>query len=226
MFDKPNPPAPTLSDHLFWKDEPDYQPSPIRPAKFMVWVVAAFGILMVLGVFGISFGLVYQVSHFWAWVILSYFVLVFGSSFVTSAVQKRKRKAIQQEISALQQRAREKTGAITMGSAIHVAGEPKLAREQNVVLALTPASLDIYDFNLASPIDRVPLCNITAIHTVVFDDERVPHLDTIDTTAQALQINFESGEIRYDCLFRTMHKVRPIDWYHALQKARFQATKT
>ncbi len=175
---------------------------------------------MVLGVFGISFGIVYQVSHFWAWAILIYFVLIFGTSFLTGAVQKRKRLAVQQEVNAIQRRAEEKACAIMIGSAKHVAGEPRLERDNNVVLALTPTSLDIYDYDHASPIDSVPIRNITAVYTVVFDDERVPHLDTIDSTAQALQISFESAGVRYDCLFRTMRKVRPIDWYHAIQQTR------
>ncbi len=223
MTDRPNSSAPIPSDQQFWKDEPDYQPSPIKLTKFVGWIVAAYGVIMVLGVFGIAFGFVYQISHFWAWVILAYFVFIFGTSFLTGAVQRRRRRVTQQEVAALQQRAQEKAAAITMGSAIHVAGEPKLEREQNVVLALTPASLDIYDYALASPIDSVPLRTITAVHTVVFDDERVPHLDTIDSTAQALQMSIESGGVRFDCLFRTMRKVRPIDWYHAIQKARSAA---
>ncbi len=70
MFDKPKPTTEASSGNLFWKDEPDYTPSLNKPAKFVTWMVAALGVFMVLGVFGITFGMVYQVSHFWAWVIL------------------------------------------------------------------------------------------------------------------------------------------------------------
>ncbi len=52
-------------------------------------------------------------------------------------------------------------------------------------------------------------------------DERIPHTDVINSTAQALQFTYKVNDREYTCLFRRMRKVHPIDWYHELQKARF-----
>ena len=110
-----------------------------------------------------------------------------------------------------------------MGSAIHVAGNPKLERDQGIVLALTADSLDFYTFDRDTPLDNIPLKQIMSVSTVVYDDERTPHLDTVDSTAQALQLSVKYGDNTYNCLIRSMRKVRPVDWYHAIQKQRIQA---
>jgi hypothetical protein len=55
---------------------------------------------------------------------------------------------------------------------------------------------------------------------VVYDDERVAHIDVIDSAAQALQLEFLWRGEKCACLFRRMINPRPIDWYDAIQKAR------
>jgi hypothetical protein len=109
-----------------------------------------------------------------------------------------------------------------IGSAIHVAGHPLLGREQPVVLALTSDGLKIFRYDDPVPVDILSLDQLTAIHAVVYDEDRIPHIDTVDSTAQALQITFKSRDKEFTCLFRRMLKVRPIDWYHEIQKARSQ----
>lgn len=188
--------------------------------------VKAIGVFMVLAVFGIAFGLVYQVSHFWAWGIVVYFVIVFGSAFISGRAQKKKQDLLRREITQIQARSAEKAGASLMGSAIHVAGDPRLEREQKIVLALTNSSLDLYTFGHDRPLDSIPLGQIAAIHTVVYDQEQTPHLDTVDSTAEPLQITVKSGDASYDILLRNMRKVHPIDWYQAIQNARLQVDKT
>jgi hypothetical protein len=54
----------------------------------------------------------------------------------------------------------------------------------------------------------------------VYDDERIPHIEAVDSTAQALQITFLREGKQFSALLRRMKKVRPIDWYHLLQKNR------
>jgi hypothetical protein len=83
-------------------------------------------------------------------------------------------------------------------------------------------NLAIYSYESDQPIDIIPLKHIANIHTVVYDDERIPHIDVVDSTAQALQLVLKYGEQEITCLFRRMKKVRPIDWYHVIQKSRAQ----
>jgi hypothetical protein len=45
----------------------------------------------------------------------------------------------------------------------------------------------------------------------------------IDSDAQALQITLKHQGREFACLFRRMGKARPVDWYHAIQKAIWQA---
>jgi hypothetical protein len=54
----------------------------------------------------------------------------------------------------------------------------------------------------------------------MYDDERTPHIDAVDSTAQALQIIFRREGREFTALLRSMKKLRPIDWYHTLQKSR------
>lgn len=125
-------------------------------------------------------------------------------------------------INEIQKIAREKIGATHLGSAIHVAGHPLLQREQPIVLALVGDQLNIYGYETSTPVDTILIKVIQSIHTVVYDDDRVPHIDVIDSAAQALQITFSWREQSCTCLFRRMRKVRPIDWYHAIQQKRLQ----
>ena len=122
----------------------------------------------------------------------------------------------------MQENAQRQAGATVMGSAIHVAGHPLLNREQEVVLALTPEGLKIFSYEDGHPLDILSVDHIAELHTVTYDDERIPHIDVINSTAQALQFTYKADGKEYTCLFRRMRKVRPIDWYHELQKARFE----
>ena len=107
-----------------------------------------------------------------------------------------------------------------IGSAIHVAGHPELDREQNVVLALTSPTLTIFSYDSDKPITVIPIQQIQSIQTVTYDDERIPHIEVVDSTAQAIQLILKFNDQEIPCLFRRMKKVRPIDWYHAIQKER------
>ncbi len=124
-------------------------------------------------------------------------------------------------IPVIQEKARQQSGASVIGSAVHVAGHPLLNRDQEVVLALTPEGLKIFSYEDVHPIDILSVNHIEDLHTVTYDDERIPHTDVINSTAQALQFTYKVNDREYTCLFRRMRKVHPIDWYHELQKARF-----
>ena len=133
--------------------------------------------------------------------------------------RQKQGEALRASAEEIQQRARERTGASTIGSAVHVAGHPLLSRDQPVVIALRDDQLSFFDYQGPNPIDTLPLRNLQTIHTVVYDEERVPHVEVIDSAAQALQLTFVWREQTCTCLFRQMRKVRPIDWYHAIQQA-------
>jgi DNA-directed RNA polymerase subunit RPC12/RpoP len=121
----------------------------------------------------------------------------------------------------IQQLAKDKIGASYLGSAIHTAGHPLLQVNQPVVLALKDSEFSIYAYDSPIPIDTLSVNELHAINPVVFDDDYVPHVGVIDNTAQALQISFQRQNVECVCSFRRMYKVRPIEWYHAIQKARF-----
>jgi hypothetical protein len=147
-----------------------------------------------------------------------FFILMLSLSYY----QIRRRRSLTTRVNQIQEEARLHTQASCIGSAVHVAGHPLLSRNQPVVLALKGDLLSIFSYDSPSPIDNLPVRQFQAICTVVYDDERVPHLEAIDSTAQALQITFSRAGENWTCLFRSMRKVRPIDWYHAIQQARFK----
>ncbi|OGO14051.1 MAG: hypothetical protein A2030_08140 [Chloroflexi bacterium RBG_19FT_COMBO_50_10] len=209
-------------DQPFWKDELDFQQLPGNFDRFARSILIVGRIFIFLWLFAILFGVFFEISPTFAWGLLISYIILFGIASLSGIYERKRRKLILQEISQIQQLAREKTGASLIGNAIHVAGNPRLNREQKVVLALTPSSLVIYPYDHGAPLDTISLKQITAIHTVVYDDERTPHLETVDSTAQALQLTIKYGDTAYDCLLRNMRKVRPIDWYHGIQKARIQ----
>ncbi len=121
----------------------------------------------------------------------------------------------------IQQQAQQLTGASTIGSMIHLAGHPLLSRDQPVVLALANDSLSIYDYTSPVPLDTLSPVDLLSVHTVVYDDDRIPHLEVIDSAAQAIQLEFTRYGKTWTCLFQHMQKLRPIDWYHAIQQAIF-----
>ena len=47
-------------------------------------------------------------------------------------------------------------------------------------------------------------------------------VDVVDSTAQAQQLILKYNEQEVARLFLRIKKVRPIDWYHAIQRARVQ----
>jgi hypothetical protein len=162
--------------------------------------------------------LLYLLAPILRWIWLIAIALMFG---LIIYLGNRKKLSLLQ-ITEIQQKAREQSGASVIGSAIHVAGHPLLEREQPVVLALTSDSLKIFGYDDQVPIDNILLNQMVALHTVVYDDERIPRIDIVDSTAQALQVTFKLQGKEFTCLFRRMLKVRPIDWYHEIQKARWQ----
>ena len=136
--------------------------------------------------------------------------VILWKRYLTRAEQKKKIRKLAQQT----------TGADVIGSAVHVAGHPLFERDQPVVLALKGDELSIHTYQSQVPVDVIRLDDIQAIHTVVYDDERVPHIDVIDSTAQALQVKVTTNRKEYTCLFRRLRNVRAIDWYHAVQKAK------
>ena len=141
--------------------------------------------------------------------------LIAGRFFLPQLKETQQAKAIR-----VQQLAKDKTGANYLGSAIHTAGYPLLQVNQPVVLALKDSELSIYSYNSSIPIDTFSVNELQAVNPVVFDDDYIPHVGVIDNTAQALQISFQRQNIDCICSFRRMYKVRPIEWFHAIQKAR------
>ena len=205
-------------DQAFWKDEPDQQAlSPQFTGVFMP-VFKVYGFVFALSIFALCFGLLYLLSPILAWFWLALLLLSYGFGFRL----RRQKKLELQEISAIQARATARIGASLLGSAVHVAGHPQLEREQNVVLALTFPNLSVYSYETDQALVIIPLEQIVSIQTVVYDEDRIPHVDVIDSTAQALQLKLKYNEQEVACLFRRMKKVRPIDWYHAIQRARVQ----
>jgi hypothetical protein len=204
------------TNHAFWKDEPELQSAKL-PNSFMPFfkIYSAFLLVFFAAIPVYFLGLISKYLGL-AWLGLMILLYVFA------IYQKRYRKKAASNVDEIQNNAKETIGAIQIGSAIHVAGHPLLQREQLIVLALVEDQLNIYGFETSTPFDTIYLKSIQEIHTVVYDDERVPHIDVIDSAAQALQITFSWHEQLCTCLFRCMRKVRPIDWYHVIQQKRLQ----
>jgi hypothetical protein len=215
-------PQASSNQQPFWEDELDpYSTRPVTSQRwFNVWAVS-FSVLITLFILCFSASLFAYVSPTlaWAWLILMAFPLVLALGGWRRG--KRQRSRIEQT----QERARLLTGASHIGSAVHVAGHPLLAREQRVVLALTDGHLSFYGYDSPTPIDTLPVVELRFVHTIVYDDERIPHFEVIDSTAQALELVFTRNGETWTCLFKQMRKIRPIDWYHAIQQARFSALR-
>jgi hypothetical protein len=207
------------SEQLFWKDDLEnsiiYKPTFLRIlgwyAKYVIVVVQ----LVVLVIPAVIFAYLSPI------LLYVWFAMV-GLIYVSWFFRRRQKQQSIQDINETQKIAREKIGATHLGSALHVAGHPLLQREQPIVLALVGDQLNIYGYETSTPLDTILLKVIQSIHTVAYDDDRVPHIDVIDNAAQALQITFSWREQSCTCLFRRMRKVRPIDWYHAIQQKRLQ----
>ena len=201
------------SSQSFWVDEPDFQP---KQFPFTGFTRFTYNMLRIIG---FTFFLFLQFAPILAWAWLLVFLAMIGFLIYPS----KRRKSSIADSTLIQNKARELSGAFLIGSAIHVAGHPSLERDQNVVLALTTDSLKIFNYVDPTPIVTIPLDQLVGVHTVVYDDDRTPHIDTIDSAAQALQITMSYQGREFPCLFRKMRKLRPIDWYHELQKALWQS---
>ncbi len=150
------------------------------------------------------------------WIFVAYeAVMISIRLFIPLFSETRQAKALR-----IQQLAKNKTGADYLGSAIHTAGHPLLKVNQPVVLALKESELSIYAYDSSIPVDTLSVNELQTVAPVVFDDDYIPHVGVIDNTAQALQISFQRQNVECVCSFRRMYKIRPIEWYQAIQKAR------
>ena len=208
------------SHQPFWQDEPD-QPYPQQTWKRIYPLMRVYGAIVTICILSIPTYMVYLLSPILAWIWVAFFAFLIGLSYYHS----RQRKNNIQNFLQTQQRAQDATGASMIGSAVHVAGIPELEREQNIVLALIAPNLVVYPYQSDQPLAVIPLQQIACVQTVVYDDDRIPHTDVIDSSAQAIQLIIKYGNQDVACLFRRMKKVRPIDWYHAIQRARIEEIK-
>jgi hypothetical protein len=203
------------SPQPFWIDKLD-ETSIQKVSKIFYPIFIINGVISVIFIIGFGW-ILFHIAHpilAWMWLVL------IAISTISGYIRKRHKKLEIQRVNDIQKRALEKTGASVMGSAIHVAGVPQLKREQNVVLALIEPNLVVFSYDYNQPLVTIPIQKIITVQTVVYDDERIPHIDVVDASAQAIQLilNYDKQEIA--CLFRNMKKIRPIDWYHAIQKVR------
>ena len=76
--------------------------------------------------------------------ILAIYALSINIPFI---IKVRQKKTKEDQTASIQQRAREITGASLIGSALHVAGHPRLEMKQPVVLALRQKTLSIYPYD-------------------------------------------------------------------------------
>lgn len=201
----------------FWEDSPvESRPLVTGPLKYSTSLIHfGVGIIMLL----VTVAPAMAIAFFSLPITIVYLLLVAGA-YALSYSQQRRRNLLAAEIHEIQEKAKLETHAHDIGSAVHVAGHPVLGRDQAVVLALTDGYLSIFSYDGPTPIDNLPIAEIRLVQTIVYDDERVPHADVIDEAAQALQITFTRDGNQWVCLFKSFHKVRAIDWYHAIQKAR------
>jgi hypothetical protein len=200
----------------FWKDVPDVPQGKLAKSVTLVAGILHIGLNLIVYC-GFTLLLSRWPIAMWAWI--GFIVLIFAA-FFEKALRTRKASLPGDEIQKL---AQERLGALHIGSALHVAGHPLLTRDQPVVLALVSDGLSLYSYDSPIPLDVIPLKDIQSVQTVSYDDDRVPHADVVDSAAQAIQLTFQWRDQTCTCLFRRMKKMRPIDWYQALQQARLQA---
>ena len=207
----------TTSNQPFWKDEPEMQSVKMHSSLMPFFKIYN----VILLVFFVSIPAIF-LSLVSKYLGLAWLLLMAGT-YAFSYSMRRYRKNIVNDLDATQIRAKEIIGAFQIGSAVHVAGHPLLQREQQIVLAIVNDQLNIYSYENPIPLDSIPLKDIQGVFTVSYDDDRVPHIDAIDSVAQALQITFLWREQPCTCLFRRMKKLKPIDWYHGIQQVRLQS---
>jgi len=205
----------------FWMDEPNpyYHPKSNSATKRDVswWfskAIIAYTIFFVLLWFGLLIIFAINVPVLWIVVVL------LAIAVLLPLFLRRIGKTKLANVTRIQQQAREKTRSDYLGSAIHIAGHPLLQVNQPVVLGLKEFELSIYSYDSSTPIDIIPVNSIIDVSPVVYDDEYIPHVGVIDNTAQALQISVKRNNFDFVCSFRRMYKMRPIEWYHSIQKTR------
>jgi len=205
-----------INEQPFWKDAPEASLGSLpRPLN---WAIGYFSIATQLVILlTIAALLSFQPILMWVW------IAFYGVMTFRGVVLHFKNKSFIQTADEIQRIARQRLNASHIGSALHMAGHPLLQRDQPIVLALVGDQLNLHSYESPVPLDTIPLQNIQAVQTVSYDDDRVPHVDVIDSAAQAIQLTFIWREQTCTCLFRRMKKMRPIDWYQALQQARLQA---
>jgi hypothetical protein len=212
----------SLSDEPFWIDEPNpYSRPSANAAKGGFQLVSRmftfYGFISRFLIFILIVYLAIKFPVFW-------FLVLFEAVILSMRIFVPRIKETQQaKVTRIQLLAKEKTGADYLGSAIHTAGHPLLQVNQPVVLALKGSEFSIYSYESSRPIDTFSVHELVTVNPVVFDDDYLPHVGMIDNTAQALQISFQRQDNTYTCSFRRMYKVRAIEWYQAIQKARFKS---
>jgi hypothetical protein len=201
----------------FWVDEeatPAFPPESIRSFILVIRILINITIWLILAGFLLIIWL--SISKLLG-LILTVTLL---AAIAQGLILYHRRKNMTDETADIQEQAREMTGAELMGSAVHVAGDPNLEPNQPVVLALIKNNLVIYPYASAVILDQINIHHIEKIQTVVYDEDRIPHVDVIDPTAQALQLEIITQGKSWRCLFSRMRQVRAIDWYHAIQKVK------
>lgn len=199
--DDPNP---------YWKPKPGQQTRTIRVSSLLAWISILWQLVMI--VFVVFFAFQYS----WLWLVVLYLCITAAFRY---QMFRRQNKLVK-EVVEIQQSAKANIGASIIGSAIHTAGHPLIQASQPVVLALKDDNLLIFNYRSSTPIDTISTHDVQSVDLVTYDDEGVPHIGVIENTAQALQLHFLWRGQTCTYLFRRMYKVRPVEWYHAIQAAR------
>jgi hypothetical protein len=213
----------SIPDEPFWIDEPNsYSRLSTNTTKrsttgLISGMFAGYTLVARLLIFALIVYLAIKFPVFWLLVLFEGVVLSMRI-FVPRLKQTQQTKAIR-----IQSLAKDKTGAEYLGIAIHTAGHPLLQVNQPVVLALKGSEFSIYNYESSRPIDTLAVHELVAVDPVVFDNDYIHHVGMIDNTAQALQVSFQRQGNTYTCSFRRMYKVRAIEWYQVIQKARFNS---
>ena len=208
------------SNEPFWIDEPNpYSRAHSSATKWSPtwWVLnlfTAYAIIVRLFIFLLIIFLAIRFPLLW--IAVAFEALLLSARLLLPHF----RETLQAKAIRIQLLAKDMTGANLLGSAIHTAGHPLLQANQPIVLALKGYELSIYGYDHSTPIDTIPVKALQAVDLVIFDDNRMPHIGVIDNAAQALQITFPWRTSSCTCSFRRMYKVRAIEWYQAIQKAR------
>jgi len=210
----------SLTHEPFWMDEPNpFNRSIATSPKGSLtwWISSAINVFAIFFRFYIFVIIVYfAIKYPILWIfVLPEAVILSIRMFFPRFMEMSRAKAVR-----IQTLAKEKTKADYIGSAVHTAGHPLLYANQKVVLALMNTELSLFSYESAVPVHTIPVNELLAVDLVTFDEDRIPHIGIIDNTAQALQLTFTWQGKTWICSLRRMYKVRPVEWYQAIQKAR------